>query len=111
MEPDGSQQHPVKRMKSELDTFDGKDNRRELMILLQRLGTDRNRAKFLESLIPSSMCNFANYPMKVKGACAPVTAYFMLVGICNELRVPINVAAQKLDRIVSGREKMKVILG
>lgn len=83
--------------KSELDTFDGLDNRKEVMILLQRLGTDRRRAKFLESLIPNSLKGFAGCPMKVRGRCDPVTAYYMLVGVCNELGVSINEAARRLE--------------
>ena len=90
-------------MKTEIDTFDGLDNRREIMILLQRLGTDKNRAKFLESLVPSSLRGFAGCPMKVQGRCDPAAAYFMLVGVCNELGVSINEAARRLDRIVSKR--------
>lgn len=86
--------------KSELDTFDGRDNRREIMTLLMRLGTDQRRAKFLESLIPASVNGFAGAPLKVNGRCDPVTAYYMLVGVCNELGVSINVAAQKLERLV-----------
>lgn len=87
-------------MNSELQTFDGLDNRREVMILLERLGTDERRARFLESLIPKSLSGFASAPMKVSGNCDAVAAYFMLVGICNELRVPINAAARALDEIV-----------
>lgn len=88
-------------MKSELDTFDGLDNRKEIMILLQRLGSDQNRAKFLESLIPSSLKGFAGCPMKVKGNCDPVSAYYMFIGVCNELGVSINIAARKLEKEVS----------
>lgn len=83
---------------SELQTFDGLDNRRELMILLERLGSDQRRARFLESLIPKSLCGFANAPMRVRGNCDPVAAYFMLVGITNELRVPIGEAARLLEQ-------------
>lgn len=87
--------------KSELQTFDGLDNRREIMILLHRLGDNKHRAKFLESLIPDSHKGFAGCPMQVRGHCDPVSAYFMLVGICNELGVSINVAARKLEREVA----------
>ena len=87
--------------KSELQVFDGRDNRREVMILLQRLGSDRRRAAFLESLIPHSLKGFAGCPMRVTGNCDPGAAYFMLVGICNELGVSINTAARRLDREVS----------
>lgn len=88
--------------KSELQTFDGKDNRREVMILLSRLGSDQRRARFIESLIPNSLKGFAGCPMKVTGQCDPVAAYFMLVGVCNELGVSINVAASKLEKVVKG---------
>ena len=88
-------------VKSELETFDGLDNRREIMILLQRLGSDRRGAQFLESLIPSSLKGFAGCPMKVQGNCDPAAAYFMLVGVCNELGVSINQAARWLDKVVS----------
>lgn len=83
--------------KTELETFCGLDNRREIMILLQRLGSDKHRARFLESLIPNSAKGFAGCPMKVTGLCDPVTAYYMLVGITNELGVSINKAAQLLE--------------
>lgn len=87
--------------KSELEVFDGLDNRREIMILLERLGSDERRARFLESLIPQSLKGFAGCPMKVQGVCDPVRAYFMLVGVCNELGVPINTAARRLEKVVS----------
>jgi hypothetical protein len=88
---------------ADLKTFDGLDNRREIMVLLGRLGSDRARARFIESLIPASMNGFADCPMKVKGPCDPATAYFMLVGVCNELGVSINEAARRLERKVSAR--------
>lgn len=87
-------------MKSGLEVFDGLDNRRELFILLERLGSDQQRARFIESLIPKSMKGFANAPMKVNGNCNPVAAYHMLVGVCNELGVPIDTAARKLEQEV-----------
>lgn len=88
-------------MKSELEYFDGLDNRKEIMMMLFRLGSDQKRAKFLESLIPHSFKGFAGVPMKVKGNCDPSAAYFMLVGICNELGVSINYAAQRLEQVVN----------
>jgi hypothetical protein len=88
-------------MKSELETFDGRDNRKEIIILLERLGTDARRARFLESLIPASLKGFAGCPMKVRGNCDAVAAYFILVGVCNELGVSINEAARRLERTVS----------
>lgn len=86
--------------KSELETFDGRDNRREIMILLQRLGSDRRRARFLESLIPHAYRGFRGCPMKVRGNCDATAAYFMLVSLCNELGVSINTAAAKLEEEV-----------
>lgn len=82
---------------SEIETFDGLDNRREVMQLLQRLPSDRARARFIEGLIPASLKGFAGCPLKVQGVCDPIGAYFMLVGVCNELGVPINVAAKRLE--------------
>ena len=83
--------------RTELETFDGRDNRREVLILLERLGSDRRRASFIESLIPLSLNGFAGCPMKVQGHCDPVAAYFMLVGVCNELGVSINEMARRLE--------------
>lgn len=88
-------------MKSELDTFDGLDSRREVMLLLERLGSDARRARFIVSLIPASLKGFAGCPMRVRGPCDSVAAYFMLVGVCNELGVSINEAARRLERVVS----------
>ena len=87
-------------MKTEIDTFDGLDNRREIMILLDRLGADHLRAEFLTSLIPLSLKGFAAAPMRVAGNCDAVSAYYMLVGVCNELGVSINEAARRLDQVV-----------
>ncbi len=87
-------------MKSELETFCGLDNRKEIMILLFRLGSDKKRAAFLESLIPHSLKGFAGTPMKVTGQCDPSAAYFMMVGICNEIGVSINDAASRLEKAV-----------
>ncbi len=84
-------------MRTELETFDGKDNRKEIMILLQRLGSDSRRARFIESLIPASLHGFAGCPMQVHGNAGPVASYYMLVGVCNELGVSINTAARKLE--------------
>ena len=90
----------IPKVKSELETFDGRDNRKEIMLLLVRLSTDKRRAAFIESLIPDSNKGFANCPMKVTGNCDPISAYYMMVSVCNELGVSINVAARKLEQIV-----------
>jgi hypothetical protein len=85
---------------SELSVFDGLDNRREIMILLDRLGSDANRAKFLESLIPHSLKGFSFCPMKVTGNCDSIRAYHLLIGIVNEIGVSINYAARRLETAV-----------
>lgn len=87
-------------LKSELQTFDGLDNRREIMILLQRLGSDRRRAQFIQSLLLSSR-KFGGCVAEAVGDCDPVSAYFMFVSTCNELGVSINDAARQLERAVS----------
>lgn len=87
-------------MKDELASFDGLDNRREIMQMLCRLGSDQRRARFIESLIPLSLKGFAGCPMKVQGICDPGAAYSMLVGVCNELGVSINEAARRLEAVV-----------
>ncbi len=86
---------------TELQTFDGLDNRKEVLILLDKLGSDKRRAAFIESLIPSSLKGFAGCPMKVTGPCNTIAAYFMLVGTCNELGVSINTAAKRLEKEVA----------
>lgn len=85
---------------SELATFDGKDNRKEIMILLQRLGSDNARARFISRLTHRSRNGFAGTQTKVVNTCDPVAAYFMLVGCCNELGVSINEAARLLEEEV-----------
>ena len=87
-------------MKSELETFCGLDNRKEIMTLLVRLGGDKQRAAFIESLIPLSLKGLAGCPMKVTGNCSPVSAYYMMVSVCNEIGVSINEAAARLEKKV-----------
>lgn len=36
--------------------------------------------------------------MQVQGQCDPSATYFMMVGLCNELGVSINQAAQVLEK-------------
>ena len=87
--------------KSELESFDGLDSRREVMILLQRLGSDQSRADFISTLVQRHSRNgFAGCEAKVVDTCDPVAAYFMLVGACNELGVSIDKAARLLEERV-----------
>lgn len=83
---------------SELQTFDGLDNRKEIMYLLQRLGSDKARGDFIERLIKSSLKGFKDLPGIVRGKCDTVSAYFMFISCCNELCVPINTAARLLEQ-------------
>ncbi len=89
----------IETVGNELKTFDGLDNRREVIYLLDQLGSDARRAQFIESLIPHSL-KFCGVPMKVQGHADTIAAYFMLVGVCNELGVSINEAAQLLEKEV-----------
>jgi hypothetical protein len=89
-----------------LASFDGLDNRREVMILFQRLGkhlpeklADAKRAKFLASLIPHSVGALAPAPLIVP-PCDAVGAYGLFIAICNALEVPIDKAAKMLDEEV-----------
>ena len=68
--------------------------------MLFRLGTDARRKAFLESLIPYSLKGFKRAPMKVQGHCDPSAAYFMMLGVCNELGVSINYAASRLEKYI-----------
>lgn len=86
--------------RSELEVFDGLDNRKEVMVLLDRLGSDQRRAAFLCSVVSKSRNGFANTNVQVVKYCDSVTAYYMLVSICNELGVSINTAARRLDEVV-----------
>lgn len=88
---------------SELSTFDGLDNRRELMILLDRLGSDQDRANFISSLVTRSKNGFAQCRAEVRGRLDPVSAYFTLVSVCNEIGVSINEAARELEQDVKRR--------
>lgn len=93
-------------------SFDGADNRRELMILMQRLGQhlpsplDRERrARFLQHLLPRSTNCLATKPLVVDAKqCDPVGAYWLLVSITGALGVPIDVAARMLDEAVRSQQ-------
>lgn len=89
---------------ADLKTFDGLDNRREVMILLERLESDYARAQFLRSLLPASTNGFARAPVSTEGPCDCVSAYLMFISICNELGVPVTDAMGKLERAVRRRK-------
>lgn len=97
-------------MSQQFDTFDTLDDRRELLLLFQKLGGDLPeiqargiRAKWLQSLITDSL-SMPNAPLQVNpDACHPVGAYSLFVQIVGVLGVPIRVAAIALDRYVTNR--------
>jgi hypothetical protein len=85
----------------QFQSFDGLDNRRELMVLFQRLGTDKRRVAFLKRLIAYSKNGFAAKMVQINPVCDPVTAYFTFVAITGCLGVNVDEAAKMLDREVS----------
>ena len=99
----------------QFDTFDNLEDRRELVILFERLGEGlpepmamEVRARFLESLIPHSVGALADKPLKANAAeCTPVGAYLLFVAITGILEVPIADAAQLLTNVVRKREWLK----
>ncbi len=84
-------------------SFCGADNRRELMILLQKLGGghqgDHRRAEFLRRLCSRSTNGFSDKSVAVTPV-DPVQAYNMLVQITGVLGVSIDAAAAALEREV-----------
>lgn len=96
----GSVKRGGDNVRSEIEVFDGRDNRREIMILLERLGTNARRSRFLTSLIPHSPLPLAHSPVRIDGPCDPLAAYFMMVAICNEMGVSINEGAKRLQETV-----------
>ncbi len=91
---------------AQFGSFDGLDNRRELLILFERLGkhlpqplADIARGQWLVDLIVVTMGpwhkgQFACQP------CCPAEAYNMCVAICGVLGVSIDEAARLLDDTV-----------
>ena len=89
---------------AQFSSFDGLDNRRELMILFQKLGqhlpkfqADERRAMFLRALVKRY-----GSPWKYVAItpCDPVAAYWMFTAITGCLEVPIDAAARLLDEEV-----------
>lgn len=79
------------------------------MILLERLGSDQDRANFLSGLVTKSRNGFAGCQIKIVH-CDPVGAYFMFVSICNELGVSVNEGAMVLEaKVKSASRKGKVV--
>ena len=91
---------------AQFGSFDGLDNRREIMILFQRLGdglpdqiANERRAAWLQSLIPHSVSGMATSPLIVQ-PCDAIEAYRLFVAITGVLGVPIYKAAKMLDEEV-----------
>jgi hypothetical protein len=87
-------------------SFDGLDNRRELLILFQRLGqhlpaplADQRRAQWLLSLVKRSVGPWHAARFQLEPCCA-VEAYRLCVAICGCLDVSIDEAARLLDETV-----------
>lgn len=108
----------------QFDTFDTMEDRKELVILFQKMGEGlpepeamKVRAKFLEGLIPLSLSSMAATPLKVSPqACNPLGAYFLFIAIVGVLGVPIADAARKVDAAVKAKnwvthDRCTVILG
>lgn len=92
----------------QFDTFDNIADRRELVILFQRLGSGlpepmdcEVRQKFLEMLILLSMSGMDECPVKIDvNQCTAVGAYQLFVQIVGVLGVSIADAAKLLDDCV-----------
>lgn len=92
----------------QFSTFDNLGDRRELVILFEKLGEGLPdqlaravRAGFLESLIPLSYSQMRGSPMKANPAeCSPTGAYQLFIAITGVLGVSIDDAARKLDDVV-----------
>ena len=89
-------------------SFDGLDNRRDVMHLFKRLGehlpphmANQKRAEFLQSLIKFSGNGFASRMIQMQAAtCDTVGAYNAFVAITGVLGVEINAAARLLEEAV-----------
>lgn len=98
----------MRQVTGQFGSFDGLDNRREVMILFQKLGEGLPdvqarivRAKWLQDLIPHSVSSLATAPLIVSpDRCDPVGCYHLFVAITGCLGVPIDKAAKMLDETV-----------
>lgn len=99
----------------QFSTFDTVEDRRELVILFQRLGEglpspmDREvRKKWLEMLILMSMSGMDQCPVEIDvEQCTPVGAYNLFVQFVGVLGVPIDDAAKLLDDCVRKKGWLK----
>lgn len=96
----------VRYCSGQFQSFDGLDNRRELMLLFQRLGDPLpevlkrdKRAEFLRRIVRMSNNGFAEKQVKIK-PCDAVEAYFTFTAITGCLGVSIDRAAKMLEDAV-----------
>lgn len=94
----------------QFDTFDNKEDRRELVILFEKLGNGlpesmqrQYRATWLENLATSELGTFKEHPIRVT-PCGAGDAMLIFTQIVGVLGVPIKEAAKKLDAAVRKRE-------
>lgn len=101
-------------MSAQFGTFDTTADRRELVILFQKLGEGlpenkarELRASWLQSLIAGSI-SMPGAPMQVNpDSCHPVGAYLLFIQIVGVLGVPIATAAKQLDAYVAKRRWLR----
>lgn len=92
----------------QFDTYDNREDRRELVIMFQRLGEGlpspmgrEVRQKFLEMLFLLSMSGMDKCPVEIDvEQCTPVGAYNLFIQFVGVLGVPIDDAAKLLDDCV-----------
>lgn len=102
-------------MSLQFDTFDTKEDRRELVILFQKLGEglpspmdNEVRQKFLELLILLSMSGMDSCPVEIDvDKCDPVGAYHLFIQFVGVLGVPIKEAVAVLEECVRKKEWLK----
>jgi hypothetical protein len=82
-------------------SFDARGNRKTLLDLFGRLGSDERRANFLQGLIAHSRTGMAGKLMQVNLPCSSVQAYLLFVAITGCLGVQVEEAANKLEAEVS----------
>jgi hypothetical protein len=91
-------------MANQFGSFDGLDNRKEIMAMLRHLGMKggsaacrgSERAAFLRNLVGQSESGFALAPVEIP-ALSLVEAYFAFTAITGVLGVPIEEAAKALE--------------
>lgn len=98
----------------QFDTFDNREDRREIIMLFEKLGeglpdamANEVRAKFLAGLIRTSLGAMAQKVPEINPKeCYPVGAFLLFVAITGVLEVPIREAAKRLDETVKRKEWM-----